>query len=72
MRRMLRDVKELIARRGGRAIEIEQGGKHTFVYFNNPAGVRTFVAIHKGSNPHRYEEALRSELRRKGLKEDMR
>ena len=68
MRRTLRDTKDMIARGGGRDIVITHGGEHTRVSFDNPAGERMFVLIHKGSNPFRYEDMLRSQLRRKGLK----
>jgi hypothetical protein len=67
VRRLLRDVKELVAAAGGHSITVEEGSKHTRVVFRNPAGVTHWVTVHKGSNPKRYEDVLRSQLRRMGL-----
>jgi hypothetical protein len=67
MRRLLRDIKDAIESAGGIGVTIEDGGRHTVVHFLNPQGERHFIPVHKGSNPKRYEDALRSQLRRRGL-----
>ena len=66
-RRLLRDVKDMIADAGGLEIRVEDGGRHTLVHFVSPAGTPGRVTVHKGSNPKRYEDCLRSQLRRQGL-----
>lgn len=68
MRRNLRYTKNMIVRAGGRSIVITPGGDYTRVEFDTPAGSREFVVIHTGSNPIRFEDTLRSQLRRKGLR----
>jgi hypothetical protein len=67
-RRVLRDVMDVVAAAGGLNVTIEEGARHTRVCFFNSAGAACFISVHKGSNPKRYEDVLRSQLRRMGLK----
>lgn len=67
MRRLLRDVKDVVMAAGGIDVTIEDGGRHTVVRFLNPQGDPHRITVHKGSNPKRYEDCLRSQLRRRGL-----
>ena len=66
-RRLLRDVVAVITAAGGINVSVQEGGKHTRVLFSNTAGQPCHVSVHKGSNPKRYEDVLRSQLRRMGL-----
>lgn len=68
MNRNLRTVRDLIERGGGREIAMGEGGKHAVVEFTNPADERRSVTFHRGTNPKRFEDCLRSQLRRAGLR----
>lgn len=68
MRKLVRDVRELVERSGGSAVAIEEGSKHTMITFRAPGGIPGLVRLHKGTNPKRYAEKLRSDLRRQGLR----
>lgn len=65
--KVLRDVTDMIRRGGGSSIRTRPGGKHTKVVFLDGAGVERWVTIHHGSNGKRYEDCMRSQLRRRGL-----
>jgi hypothetical protein len=67
-RRVVKDAKDLIEATGGINIIVKEGGRHTRVHFQNPAGVACQISIHRGAKVKSYEERrLRSQLRRMGL-----
>ncbi len=69
MRQHLRETIGLIRSMGGRDITIDcDHGRHTAILFDNPAGERKRLMIHRGNKVSRYAEPRnRSELRRMGL-----
>lgn len=63
----LRYIVDLVRGAGATKITTETGGKHRKLVFTNPAGVEHRLAIHRGTSPKRFEDSLRSQLRRRGL-----
>lgn len=68
MNKTQRTVRDMIQRGGGRDVAIRPGGKHQFVEFTAPDGTAHSLPLHNGTNPKRYEDCLRSQLRRAGLR----
>jgi hypothetical protein len=67
MNRKNRDIIRAVRDAGGHRIEIGPGGKHSRIIFMNPAGERHEITFHASSNGKAYEDAFRSQLRRRGL-----
>ena len=65
--RVQRDVTDMIRKGGGSEIAFEPGGRHTKVLFVDAQGARQWITFHLGGRPKRYEDCLRSQLRRRGL-----
>jgi hypothetical protein len=66
--RIYRDVVRVVRDAGGSHVEVNNEGRgHARVYFTNPAGERHWIPFHRSSNGKRYEDAFRSEVRRRGL-----
>jgi hypothetical protein len=65
MRKHVRETIATIRDAGGSNIRVEEGGRHTRIWFTNADGVECPVTIHRGAIvKSRFAANIRSQIRR--------